>query len=52
MIQQNGNRDNLRDGPPEAWLGYSLLPEGNTKLLSPSQMFVIRCRDKVPAPLH
>jgi len=28
MIQQNGNRDNLKDGPPEAWLGYSLLPEG------------------------
>ena len=34
MIQQNGNRDNLKDGPPEAWLGYSLLPEGIHKIIS------------------
>ena len=48
MIQQNGYRDNLKDGPPEAWLGYSLLPEGSTRLLSPSQIFSSGVEIKFP----
>ena len=28
VVQQNGNEDNLKDGPKVSWLGYSLLPEG------------------------
>ena len=52
MIQQNGNRDNLKYGPPEAWLGYSLLPEGNTKVLPLSHSSFIRCRHQVSTSFH
>ena len=33
VVQQNGNGDNLEDGPKVTWLGYSLLPEGKFCLL-------------------
>ena len=48
MIQQNGNREHLKNGPPEAWLGFSLLPEGNTKLFPPSQIFLSGAEIKFP----
>ena len=33
MVQQNGNGDNLKDGPKVSWLGYSFLSEGNPCLV-------------------
>ena len=39
MIQKNGNEDNLKNGPPDAWLGYSLLPEGNVENVFFSSIF-------------